>query len=406
MNQENKKTWLVAVSGGADSMALLDMCVKANVKVAVAHVNYQKRDSANRDMNGVKAYCQKYDIPFFVHLVQNYGKDNFQAQAREIRYAFFKQIVLRHHYEGVLVAHHLDDVLETYIMQKERGSIPAYYGIKEEAMLMGIRIKRPLLNMCKDELCAYCRKMHVVYYDDESNFSDAYTRNQIRHKQIMHMSIDEKHMMQKEIDYQNQIHYQKQKRIASMTDAFDETIPQAYIQSLCVEDACALIREFVYRQIKLVGISERNILEFVKMVRDKKGNFKHNINGAYDFCVEYGMLYIDCQNEESYAYIYDEVKEEVTPYFTIAKTGKCIEGVTLREEDYPIMIRNVKAGDKIQLRFGTKKVSRFFIDNKISHKQRRLWPIVVNREGKVIFVCGIGCDIEHYSNNSTMFVLK
>ncbi len=406
MKQTKKKTWLVAVSGGADSMALLDQCVNANIPVAVAHVNYQKRDSANRDMNGVKAYCIKHRIPFHVHVVKHYSKDNFQAQAREIRYAFFKQLIMRYDYEGVLVAHHMDDVLETYIMQKQRGSIPAYYGIKEDTILMGVHIKRPLLHLCKEDLIAYCEMHHIAYYEDESNFSDDYRRNQIRHHIVMHMSRMEKKALCDEIKHKNHMHEKAQQRISSMMDAFYDTIPLAYLKSLSYVDCCAIIREFINRQTDLIGIKERNIRELVQLLRDKEGNFKHHINDVYDLRVEYGMVYVDTNTEKSYAYTYEQLTMDVTPYFTIAKEGKVIEGVTLKEKDYPITIRSAKPSDKIKLRFGTKKVSRFFIDNKISHKQRRLWPVVVNCEGNVIFVCGIGCDIEHYSNNSTLFVLK
>ena len=104
--------------------------------------------------------------------------------------------------------------------------------------------------------------------------------------------------------------------------------------------------------------------------------------------------------------IRDRITYEKTPYCEISKKGATIEQVALAKEDFPITIRNAKEGDQIKLRFGTKKVARWFIDRKIPYKERQLWPVIENAQGKVIFVAGIGCDIEHFTNNSRIFVIK
>ena len=80
--------------------------------------------------------------------------------------------------------------------------------------------------------------------------------------------------------------------------------------------------------------------------------------------------------------------------------------MTLHEDDFPITIRNVEEHDVIELRFGNKKINRWFIDRKIPKKERKIWPVVVNAKGNVILVPKIGCDIAHFSNNPTIFVLK
>ena len=93
-------------------------------------------------------------------------------------------------------------------------------------------------------------------------------------------------------------------------------------------------------------------------------------------------------------------------YFKISKEGSSVEALTLSESDFPITIRSPKPMDAIQLRFGRKKVNRFFIDRKISHKERKTYPIVVNRMGNVVLVPKLGCDVEHYSIQPNCFVLK
>ncbi|MFQ7538911.1 MAG: tRNA lysidine(34) synthetase TilS, partial [Clostridium sp.] len=117
-------------------------------------------------------------------------------------------------------------------------------------------------------------------------------------------------------------------------------------------------------------------------------------------------LVIDTCVEVSYSYQYEKPVFEKTPYFETASQGMRVDAVTLQEEDWPITIRNAQPQDAIQLRFGVKKLNRWFIDRKIPKKERKLWPVVVNAAGNVILVPKIGCDIAHFSNNPTLFVLK
>ncbi|NBK98040.1 MAG: tRNA lysidine(34) synthetase TilS [Erysipelotrichia bacterium] len=406
-NKLMDKKWVVAVSGGADSMALLDMCVAHHLQVVVAHVNYQKRESANRDMQGVQAYCKKKQIPCFVHMVTQYKKGyNFQAQAREIRYQFFKQICEEKKAAGVLVAHQLDDVIETYIMQLERGSKVTCYGISEETLIDEMLVKRILLDYTKQQLESYCQKRKITYYDDESNFADQYKRNQIRHHIVERMSDEQKRAYQKEIKEKNKAWSKYQREIGAIAHKLGEVFS---VKTFC-EIKCSyqkdVLREWIATRCQLHQISDKNINTLITMITHKNKNWRHNINEHYDLLCEYGNLCIYEKNQQGFAYVYEQVRYEKTPYFTIAQQGKRIEGVTLSEKDFPITIRNAKEGDKIRLRIGSKKVSRFFIDNKISHNERKNWPVVVNCKGNVIFVHKIGCDIEHYSNNSTIFVLK
>lgn len=92
--------------------------------------------------------------------------------------------------------------------------------------------------------------------------------------------------------------------------------------------------------------------------------------------------------------------------FQLKESGQTIEGFYVNEADFPLTIRSVKAGDRIQLRWGTKKLSRFFVDRKISKIDRKNWKVVVNRKDKVIFVPGIGCDVKHFSTQPTAFMVQ
>lgn len=407
LEQFKNQKWLVAVSGGADSMALLDMCYHANIDVYVAHVNYKKRDSADRDMNGVKAYCEKRNIPCFVHVVKSYSnKQNFQAEARDIRYSFFKQLVDKYHLQGVFVAHHKDDLIETYMMQKNRNSIPSYYGIKEEVMMKQVLIKRVLLNYTKADLIAYCDTHQITYYDDESNFENHYTRNRIRHERIDFMSLSEKNKVYQEIVFENDRLQKIREKVEMFIRRYGKQIPveKFLMQEDIIQEE--ILRAWILNNSDLHVISKKHIRMILERIKHKEMNFKHNIKDDVLFILEYGMMKIVEDKDTSFSYTLTKIECLDTPYFKIREHGKTIEKVSLKEEDFPITIRNAKASDKIKLRFGTKKISRFFIDRKIPYEERKSWPVIENNMGKVIFICGIGCDICHFSNNSTMFVLK
>jgi len=394
----------VAVSGGSDSMALLDMCYKLQMQIVVAHVNYQKRESALRDEKGVEAYCLKHNIPFFKHVVTTYEKGNFQAVARKIRYAFFKDVVKHTNAKGVLVAHHMDDVLETYIMQKQRGSIPSFYGIAKDTRIDGVRIVRLLLDSTKEELERYCIENKVPYFVDESNLSDAYTRNQIRHKQVEQMSIQKKQDMMKWIQEENK---QLQKETCKVEEFCmgKDVLNQVELVGLSPSFLTLVLRYWIIMHTGYHQISKKHIQQIIKLL--DKPHWVYPVNKEYQLVCAYENISIQLIGvSSSFSYLIQKIEFKKYEHFEIASTGKKIEGVCIKEEDYPLTIRNALPKDKIELRYGTKKVSRFLIDRKIPKKEREVWPVLVNNMGKVIFVCGIGCDIAHYSNNFNMFVVK
>ena len=112
---------------------------------------------------------------------------------------------------------------------------------------------------------------------------------------------------------------------------------------------------------------------------------------------------------EPYSYTFasiEELKEADYPYFKIRYNGNTKQAVTLKEDDFPVTIRSFRQGDAIQMRYGTRKIRRFFIDSKIPLRKRMTWPIVENEKGYIILVPEIGCDLNHYSEKPDLFVIE
>ena len=106
MKKLEKGTYIIGVSGGPDSMALLDMCRKEGFQLVVAHMNYKKRDTADRDMELVRSYCARFHIPFEARLQTKPCVGNFQAFAREERYRMYRELLQKYQAAAVLLAHY------------------------------------------------------------------------------------------------------------------------------------------------------------------------------------------------------------------------------------------------------------------------------------------------------------
>ena len=198
------KKYLIGVSGGPDSMALLNMLQLQGYNLVICHVNYHKRKESNYEQEEISKYARERNIPLHVLDTSSLKVEgNFQAWAREVRYKFFKEQYDFYNAEGLFVAHQQDDLLETYIMQKKRHNIVSYYGIKEENDIYSMKVIRPLLSFSKKSLLDYCIKNQVFYSIDSSNLEDDYTRNKIRHSIVEKMDDKQRQEMLDEIEYQN-----------------------------------------------------------------------------------------------------------------------------------------------------------------------------------------------------------
>jgi bifunctional protein TilS/HprT len=140
---DKNRKYLVGVSGGVDSMALLDMLVKKAYNVIVVHYNYHFREDSDLDENLVRSYCQNHHLPFYVRQgdKKEYQKGNFEMLAREKRYAFYKEIGDLNGIDTIILGHHLNDHLETIVMQLQRHNTKGYLGIKEQSACCKTLIK-------------------------------------------------------------------------------------------------------------------------------------------------------------------------------------------------------------------------------------------------------------------------
>ena len=140
------------------------------------------------------------------------------------------------------------------------------------------------------------------------------------------------------------------------------------------------------------------------LIEQLQSNCLLEIDGYYLESYE-GMLYFK-KIKENKSYTVSYLEYITDDSFSLLKSGKVIESIYVSEKDFPLVIRSVKPGDQIKLRYGTKKVSRFLIDRKIPKIYRKEWLVMENSAKKVIFVPGIGCDVEHFSIKPNLFMIQ
>ena len=182
----NKDTIVVGVSGGPDSMALLDILYKLkdeyDINIVVAHVNHMIRKESEEEAIFVKKACEKYGLAFEYKKIniENLAKENKKSTetiGREERYAFFNEILKKYNANKIAVAHNLDDTVETTFMNLMRGSgINGLIGIK----YTNGNIIRPLLDVSRNIILEYCEDNSLNPKFDKTNFEPLYTRNKIR----------------------------------------------------------------------------------------------------------------------------------------------------------------------------------------------------------------------------------
>ncbi|NCU37655.1 tRNA lysidine(34) synthetase TilS [Candidatus Saccharibacteria bacterium] len=166
--------YVVAVSGGVDSVCLLHMLSTTPHNVVVAHVDHGIRGEASgADARFVAGLAELYHLPFVTTSLQ-LGPDASEEKAREARYAFLFTVATQHN-ATVATAHHQNDVVETIAINLTRGT-----GWRGLAVLDRLQIYRPLLQLTKQQLLSYATAHRLEWVEDATNESNSYLRNRIR----------------------------------------------------------------------------------------------------------------------------------------------------------------------------------------------------------------------------------
>ena len=181
---------LLAFSGGADSTALLFSLLEYKISFDIAIVHYGLRSQADEELAYAQSLAKEYG--FVCHLLKTEKiEQNFEYEARKIRYDFFEELIKEHSYTHLLTAHHLQDRLEWMLMQFAKGAGSAeLVGMSQKETRKNYTLFRPLIHKTKEEILNYLREKKHHWFHDESNDDLSYKRNYFRHKIVNELLKD------------------------------------------------------------------------------------------------------------------------------------------------------------------------------------------------------------------------
>ena len=200
INPHKECNFVLAISGGVDSMVLANLFLINNLNFSIAHCNFQLRGKESDDDElFINKWCLEKDIKLYnkKFSTEDYCKNNkltIQMGARELRYEWFRELIDKEKHDFIVTAHHIDDQLETFIINSIRGTgIDGLVGIPDKIN----KIIRPLLMSSKDQIIEYSKVNKINYREDSSNDKEDYLRNKIRHSVIPYLKSDDDNVLLK-----------------------------------------------------------------------------------------------------------------------------------------------------------------------------------------------------------------
>ncbi len=379
-------TYLLACSFGPDSMALLNMLIEQNIQPIVCHVNYHRRPESDMEQTGLEQYCLSHNLE--LNVLDTKGlkpTGNFQAWARNVRYRFFKDLYKEYHADALLVAHHEDDLIETFLLQKARKSLLLFYGMAFKIENFGMTILRPLLSFSKSSLLTYCEHNQVPFSIDSSNLTDHYQRNRIRHSLVEKMTHSERFGILSEIQQKNEENQNILAHLKELFPSFDR-VSILEVNTLSLEAFTLLL----YLMVKEKKIYFPLALDRIHQVRDLCHSYKPNsfipLSEKWQFERQYDLLFLSSPlHIEPYRFVLKVPGPLVCPYFKVDFSVDYLkQNITLQQ--YPITVRPAMKGDTVYVGQRNKRLNRLFIEWKLPMRLRKIWPVVIDKNGRLIYV--------------------
>lgn len=384
-------TVICAVSGGADSMALLFAMYllreKLKIQVKAAHFNHKLRgEESDGDEVFVREFCARYDIELFADSgTVVAGKKGLEAAARDARYDFLRNLPGK-----IATAHTANDNAETVLLHLVRGT-----GLKGLGAIAPVRdgIIRPMLTVTRQQVLEFLEEYHIPHREDGSNHTDQFLRNRLRHH-VMPLLEQENPRLAENLSAMAL-------RLRQDEDALSEAAGQAEMNIEKLKTLQPAVRSrALERFLKASGVKEpeaEHIALVERLVFSEKPSARANLPGGITVQRCYGQLLAEPMEEPLKAVSLSCPGEVTIPQLGLRAVCKPAGEIINTDTVFTVLaqggvtIRCRQPGDTICLSGGTKSLKKLFIDRKIPAARRNRIPVIVDEQG-VIAVYGIGAD--------------
>ncbi len=415
---------LVGVSGGADSMVLLHILQQLGFACSVAHMNFQLRgEASSQEADFVEAYAKAHGLPFYVKCVDTKAMAKEQGisiemAARDLRYAFFSDVLKKGPAVNVAVGHHKNDLVETQLLNMARGTgVRGLVGIKPQN---GVVI-RPMLSASRSEIMEFADAHHLPYCTDASNADTQIKRNFIRHKVLPLMENLNPSFLH--TSYQNALRMQQvQQLIESSLAAFVQKHVQASAKSTEISLAgllaCPTADLFLFELLHPFGFNERQLGEMLLALDSIPGKQWHaNGHRVVRTHTHFIVQPWPPQALQEEQWFYREGEEHTSPIHLRIGKMQQKKDVTFNFDvnrayvdgdkiTFPLQLRKWEKGDwfvPLGMK-GRKKLSDFFIDLKLSLPEKEAMYVLMSGNA-IIWIPGYRTDERYKIDDTTAKVL-
>ena len=410
----------LGLSGGVDSIALFHLLVtkyKESYKELVAfHINHGLREESYEEAEFVENFVKNYNVKFYKKELNmsDLARDSHTSEemlARKLRYEAFEEMSSLEGGVKLITAHHKNDQIENILMRLLSGRSMDYnLMIEEETTIGNLEVYRPLLNVLKVDLEQYADKNNLKYYVDSTNFDTDYTRNNIRHNivpllnDVNAASFD--NLINFSSYYQNINTELKNKVLEAKNDyvIYEEDgkveLNKEKLLKNTKEEVYFLLRDILANNFGVFDVKQRALFKIIDDLKNRNNNKSYDLKNNLKIISEYNSIYVHkiekkCYNDKI-ELIIDEVDiNKVYTFhqsnFLITTTNNSSE-VGFNKEDLPLTVTTKRDGDRIQRGKVSKKLSRLFIDEKISKELRDKLPVIRNKDG-ILGVLGINTKV-------------
>ncbi|MES2371439.1 MAG: tRNA lysidine(34) synthetase TilS [Bacteroidota bacterium] len=430
---------LLAVSGGVDSVVLVDLIHKAGFNYQIAHCNFQLRgEESERDEKFARSLGEKYGKEVFVKRfdTQNHAAENkisIQEAARDLRYAWFWAIVdswqmtddrqgsesVNYHLSSnsfILTAHHADDNLETLLMHFFRGTgIQGMMGI--QPMVAERKLIRPLLAIRKAELLSYAEEHELSFVEDSSNASDKYTRNFFRNQllpQIKEVFPQVEENLLNNIERFHEVADLYHQSVELHTNKLLEKKGNEWHIPVLKWKKISPLHTITWEIIKKIGFHAAQTEEVIKLLDADNGSYQSS--ATHRIIRNRNWMIISPNHTETAQHVLIEENEQRIIFergtLSIQHSTFKIQNnqneafLNFDEIRFPLLLRKYKTGDYFYP-LGMKKkkkISRFLIDLKLSKTQKeKVW--VIESDKKILWVIGYRIDDRFRITDQTKKIL-
>ncbi len=399
---------LLAVSGGKDSMTMLQLFIDSKLNFRVAHCNFNLRGTeSDADEQLVKSICKKHNIPFHQNSfdTKKHAKQNgvsIQMAARDLRYNWFEELSSENHYNYIATAHHKNDVAETMLINLSKGTgLAGLHGISK----ISGKIIRPLLGFTREEIEEYVQENKVEYREDKSNSDNKYTRNSVRLDIIPLLEKINPNLIEslnQTANYLADVELILAEKINEEWNKCSTINGERVLMDITQLKGLTALSTYLYYFIKAYGFNAADVADIIQSFEEQSG--KIFLSKTHQLIKDRTQLILtpifDVIDKDLIINSFEDLtncglSNEVSDYDEHFKINKSAQFANLDADKikFPLVLRNWKEGDVFQPlgMKGKKKLSDFFIDNKVDVFTKQQTKILT-QNNQIIWVVGYRID--------------